>query len=152
MKQKTLKFFTARRKAPKITIIIPIIIYILFYYCTVFTSDSKDSVEIGNSILQISSFTGVFSILSSICLILMVLYYKKLGFIVSLSLVLIQLPRLIMIIAIQYNPIGVSGIFTSVFTILMLVLIQKNQTRAEKDKIRKYRFLVFTDANSNCLS
>ena len=134
MKQKTLKFFTARRKAPKITIIIPIIIYILFYYCTVFTSDSKDSVEIGNSILQISSFTGVFSILSSICLILMVLYYKKLGFIVSLSLVLIQLPRLIMIIAIQYNPIGVSGIFTSVFTILMLVLIQKNQTRAEKDK------------------
>ena len=64
----------------------------------------------------------------------MVLYYKKLGFIVSLSLVLIQLPRLIMIIAIQYNPIGVSGIFTSVFTILMLVLIQKNQTRAEKDK------------------
>ena len=72
--------------------------------------------------------------LSSICLILMVLYYKKLGFIVSLSLVLIQLPRLIMIIAIQYNPIGVSGIFTSVFTILMLVLIQKNQTRAEKDK------------------
>ena len=134
MKQKTLKFFTARRKAPKITIIIPIIIYILFYYCTVFTSDSKDAVEIGNSILQISSFTGVFSILSSICLILMVLYYKKLGFIVSLSLVLIQLPRLIMIIAIQYNPIGVSGIFTSVFTILMLVLIQKNQTRAEKDK------------------
>ena len=134
MKQKTLKFFTARRKAPKITIIIPIIIYILFYYCTVFTSDSKDSVEIGNSILQISSFTGVFSMLSSICLILMVLYYKKLGFIVSLSLVLIQLPRLIMIIAIQYNPIGVSGIFTSVFTILMLVLIQKNQTRAEKDK------------------
>lgn len=134
MKEKTLKFFTARRKAPKITIIIPIIIYILFYYCTVFTSDSKDAVEIGNSILQISSFTGVFSILSSICLILMVLYYKKLGFIVSLSLVLIQLPRLIMIIAIQYNPIGVSGIFTSVFTILMLVLIQKNQTRAEKDK------------------
>ena len=134
MKQKTLKFFTARRKAPKITIIIPIIIYILFYYCTVFTSDSKDSVEIGNSVLQISSFTGVFSMLSSICLILMVLYYKKLGFIVSLSLVLIQLPRLIMIIAIQYNPIGVSGIFTSVFTILMLVLIQKNQTRAEKDK------------------
>jgi len=134
MKQKTLKFFTARRKAPKITIIIPIIIYILFYYCTVFTSDSKDSVEIGNSALQISSFTGVFSILSSICLILMVLYYKKLGFIVSLSLVLLQLPRLIMIIAIQYNPIGVSGIFTSVFTILMLVLIQKNQTRAEKDK------------------
>ena len=134
MKQKTLKFFTARRKAPKITIIIPIIIYILFYYCTVFTSDSKDSVEIGNSVLQISSFTGVFSMLSSICLILMVLYYKKLGFIVSLSLVLLQLPRLIMIIAIQYNPIGVSGIFTSVFTILMLVLIQKNQTRAEKDK------------------
>ena len=71
--KKTLVFLTAQRKAPKYTIIIPILIYAMFYVGMIFAGRSEGSLTIFGEPLQIASLTGVFSALGHLCFVILVL-------------------------------------------------------------------------------
>ena len=77
---------TVRREALKLTIFIPIIIYALLYLLTVKTSMSSAVIRFKGNILPVSAFAGVISSISNICLVIMVLFYKKSGFIISMAI------------------------------------------------------------------
>ncbi|MBR5091641.1 MAG: HD-GYP domain-containing protein, partial [Ruminiclostridium sp.] len=62
----------------------------------------------------------------------MVLYYKVLGLIVSLSLLLAQLPVYISGLLVQRNLTSIPGMFSGLFTVIMLVLIHLHQMKMQR--------------------
>ncbi len=124
------------RQVDKSTIIIPVIIYLLLYYCTSTSSNSDIIIKIGRDSVPISALTGAFSLLSSLCLLVMVLLYKKLGFIISLIATLPQVPILISVVILRHNPTAILGILTNIITIVMLVIIILYQSQNEKEQLR----------------
>ncbi len=76
----------------------------------------------GNAV-PIVSFTGVFSSISNICVIFMAVFYGKKGYIFALSLLLIQFPRLIILIFREHNFTSLPGVFSTLLTITAITLI-----------------------------
>ncbi len=134
--EKAIKVLTVRREAPKHTIIVFVILYILLSLCTALVSRSKSIITINGNVLPVSSFTGVVSSVGNLCTVLMVLYYKKLGFVVSLVLITVQLPILLSNIFVLHNLASLPGIFTMVFTVSMMVIIYVNHKRLERGQQR----------------
>ncbi|MCR5167932.1 MAG: HD-GYP domain-containing protein [Oscillospiraceae bacterium] len=129
-----MRFLTVRREAPKFTIIIPIIIYVALYICTAYSAGSGLILTVGGSELPLSALTGVFTYLSCICLIVIVLYYKKFGFITALLLELIGMPSYLINFFAKHNVRTLPGFFSCVFTIIMLVIIHISRCRMEKNQ------------------
>ena len=134
--KKVKSFFTARRTGSKYFMIIPIAIYILITVCTSLAARSSVVISIGDNVLPISSFAGVLSSIGNICLILMVLFYKKPGFIASVALLLLQSPPYVISIIRSHNLSTIPGLFSSVFTIIMLVIVYISHARIEKQQKR----------------
>ena len=84
----------------------------------------------------ITSFAGVFSSLSNICVILLVVFFKKKGFITSLILLLPQLPMLIYRIFVNHTYSSVSGLFTNVFTVIAVILLYANNVKVERYQVK----------------
>ena len=88
-------FLFKLRKRSKYYIIIPITLYVLLYICTIIAARSGAVMTIGENTLPMSAFAGVFSSFSNICLVTMVLFHKKTGFITALLIIVLQFPILI---------------------------------------------------------
>ena len=81
--RKMTHFFTARRTAPKYLIIVPSLLFIINIVLTSLAARSGLIIYIAGKELPVSSFAGVLSALGNICLVFLVLFYKKRGFITS---------------------------------------------------------------------
>lgn len=98
------KFMTDRSGVPRITIIIPVLIYEIFSYVVSSASRNGAVLTIGGNQLPVTAFSGVFTALSNICIIIMVVLYRKAGMFVALVLSLAQFPMQIMgVIVDQYG-------------------------------------------------
>ena len=69
-----------------------VFLYIVLYILVIVSARSHDVIQIHDAAISFASFTGVFSSLANICLIMMVLYYKKPGFIGAVALLCLQFP------------------------------------------------------------
>ncbi|MBR4627843.1 MAG: HD-GYP domain-containing protein [Ruminococcus sp.] len=124
-----------RDRKPRISIIIPLLIYGVLYYCTTAAARSDGSLSFRGGTLEISTFAGVFSALASICLIVTVLYYKKPGFLITLAIIVIfQLPGTAYWVILKNNPMYLPGLFTALITIVMITIINRSQSKMENDK------------------
>lgn len=86
--------------------------------------------------LPVSSFAGVLSALGNICLVFLVLFYKKRGFITSVVLLTVQFPIYAAGLITSHNLTSLPGSFSAVFTTVMLVIIYLNHTRIEREQQR----------------
>ena len=134
--EKKVIFLAEHREAPKYTIVFMILLYLLMYFCTAITARSGLSVPIGGSELPLSACTGVFSSLGNICLVIMVLFYKRTGFFAAIILLLLGLPSYISGMLMQHNLVTISGIFSTVFTLLMLKIVHTSHTKLENGQLR----------------
>ena len=125
-----------RRIAPKVTIIFCLAFYILFSVCTVWASRSEMIVTLGENRLPLSAFTGVFSTLGNICLVVTVLYYKKPGFIISMAIIILQIPMIIFNMMAQHSIASIPGLVNDLFVAAMVVVIYINQVKVEKERKR----------------
>ncbi|MBR2853360.1 MAG: HD-GYP domain-containing protein [Clostridia bacterium] len=89
---------------------------------------------IGQARLPVSALTGVLSAVANICLICLVVFYGKTGFIVTMCILAVQLPLLIRNVVSQQSLASIPGIFTSLLTIVAVILI-----RSRDRQIVKYR-------------
>ena len=131
-----MQFLTARREAPMFTIIFPIIIYVMIYICTVYSARSEMSITVGGYELPVSALTGVFSYLSCICLVVIVLNYKIIGFVTAMLIELAGLPSYLVSIIVHHNIRIIPGFFSCIFTVIMLIIIHISQVRMEKNQKR----------------
>ena len=121
---------------PKPTIVVPIILYIALYILTSYAASSGQMLRLGNSVIPLSAAAGAFSALSQICLVLLVLYFKNAGFIAAIAVLVIPMLSLLRWVFVQGNFGSFTGLFTNIFTILMLVIIMFNHSRLEKEQKR----------------
>ena len=86
-------------------------------------SRSQEMIVIGNARLPVSALTGVVSSLSNICIILLVLFYGKPGFIVSVIILVLQFPVMFKNIIIEGNMGSFPGFFTTLLALIAIIII-----------------------------
>lgn len=103
---------------------------------TTFAARSDKVIMIGRGALPLAATAGAISALSNICLVFLVLHYKKAGFIIAVAAILIPMPALLKWIIVQGNVGSLTGLVTNLFTILMLVIIMLYHVKVEKEQRR----------------
>lgn len=123
-----------RKESSILFLCIILFLYLVANVIVVLTSRSKGNVAMFDYSVPVQSFTGVFSLLANTCLILIVIFYKKPGYILALALLLLQFPMLIRNIIVMKSVSNIPGLFNDAFAILTISLIyQRNK------KINEYR-------------
>ncbi len=97
--------------------------------------------------VPISAFTGVISSIGNICIIFLVVLYKKMGYFAALLILLFQFPGLIQGLFANRGNTSIPGIFTNLFTIFAITLIFLNHV-----KISKYQKSILDQAVTDYLT
>ncbi len=104
-------------------------------------SRSEEMMIIGRSRLPVSAFAGVLSSVSNLCLIGLVLYFRKPGFIAALCLLLAQFPLMVRNILLQRSLSSMPGLFISLLTLVAIFVIRARNLRIEKYRQEEVRQL-----------
>ena len=136
MEDQNLEALIDEREVKKSTIVIPIIIYCLLSVVVTIASRSREVIMLGDTRLPVSAFSGVFTAIANICLIMMVMLYKKTGFMISLVMILVQLPILIMGFVKTHSLNSLPGLFLMMTTIGTIIIIYMNQKRLSSEQMR----------------
>lgn len=123
-------------EVPKITILIPLTLFELLSIVVSTVARSQEVIMIKGNVLPVSTFSGVFSAIANIFIILMVVLYKRLGLIVSLIAIFFQMPRLIAGMIAMRNLATIPGLFLNVTLILTITIIYISQRRLQREKER----------------
>ena len=132
----SLKSLSTGRNAPLIFFLILLALYFLASLVTSGVARSSEVIFVLGAPIPVTTLTGVFSALSNICVILMVLFYGQLGFLTALALLLIQFPAMLMNIFLRHAYSSIPGIFTSLLTIFAMILLYLNNRKLEEYQIR----------------
>lgn len=112
----------------KLTGYIGFAVFILLYIASVvivpLVSQSGEMLMIGNTRLPVSAFAGVVSTLANICIILLVVFYRKNGFIAALVLLLGQIPIWAGNLIATRQMGSLPGIFSTILTLIVIIEIR----------------------------
>ncbi len=127
------KKLSQQREVPKSLFVL---IILLYFIATIFL---KKSARISNQPITffgypttVGAFTGVFAYASNVCLIFLVVFYKKIGFITSTIILIASLPSLILSIVHSGRMDNIAGVFSTVFTVGITSLLLLNSRRVER--------------------
>ena len=129
--QKTIESFSENKQAPIVGYVALVVVYIALIVATA-CKGSNTYISIADLNIPINAFAGILSALSNICVILMVVYYKKLGFYTALTALIIQLPMLTVSMLRHHSLAMIPGIFTDFLTIIAIMLIYDNNYKNQK--------------------
>ena len=104
--------------------IVSFILYVLASGLISATSMSGGLLNLFGQEIPVGLFTGVLSSISSMCLILMVIFGGKLGFITGIVLFVVQVPLMISAM-VHGNMSGLSGIFSGIVVVVVNVMIYR---------------------------
>ncbi len=111
----------------------------LYLACTVVISLSAGSdmvLDIMGDPVSVYTLAGVFSALSNIFIIFMVVYFRKLGFISALVTLAIQLGTVLMGVLVKGNLTSLPGAFGDIFTMISVYIIYSNNMKIERYQAR----------------
>ena len=120
---KTLKNLSLNKEAPKSAFILLVLLYAIASFLTTRTSVMQGSIAIGGQMISYNSFTGVFSMLGYICIICLVMLFRRVGYIVSMVAIILQSPLMIFNIFVRGNLHSLPGLFSSVLIIGAISII-----------------------------
>ena len=120
---KTLKNLPLNKEAPKSAFILLVLLYAITSFLTTRTSVMQGSIAIGDQMIRYNSFAGVFSMLGYICIICLVMLFRRVGYIVSMAAIILQFPLMIFNIFVRGNLHSLPGLFSSVLIIGAISII-----------------------------
>ena len=120
---KTLKNLSLNKEAPKSAFILLVLLYTITSFLTTRTSVMQGSMAIGDQMIRYNSFAGVFSMLGNICIICLVMLFRRVGYIVSMAAIILQFPLMIFNIFVRGNLHSLPGLFSSVLIIGAISII-----------------------------
>ena len=129
--EKTLERLAKRRKAPVSVFVLLLLLYLASAIIVRLTAGSQDVVMLGGNPLYIYTFAGVFSSVSNLCVVLMVIFCGKLGYIVSVIVLLGQFPMMLVGI-LHGNLSSLPGIFANALTLIVVVVIYLTNRKIEE--------------------
>ncbi|MBE5872546.1 MAG: HD-GYP domain-containing protein [Lachnospiraceae bacterium] len=108
-----------------------VFIFLLTSFGVNVASRSEESFIMIGVEIPITAFTGVLSSFGNISIIFMVMYYKKKGFLTSITLLGIQFPFLFWGFVFEHNLACLPGFFINIFTIITIILIFSRNKKIE---------------------
>ena len=109
---------------------------ILFFAVSRYTNISARSdgvLMIKGNAIPVSAFTGVFSAIGNLCIIFIVVFYKKFGFVTSMIiLVLIQFPSIVIGMIMSRTLMSIPGLFSNLFTIIAIIIIYRRNRQIDR--------------------
>ena len=134
--EKTLESLEVGRQTHKSVLILLLLLYFAAAFATSMTAGSQKEVMIGSIPLSVYTFAGIFASLSNLCIIFMVIFCQKAGFIVSAILVILRIPMMLVGILVRHNYTSIPGLFVDFLTIIAIIVIFYNMQKTEKYQIR----------------
>ena len=142
MKKRSVSDSMARMRSNKAAMVVGFIsllaVYLVMAGMAMRISMSDEILMVMGTPTPVRSFAGAFSSAANLCVILLVVFYAKSGFIMSLVLMLAQIPNLMAGIFVRHIFTNISGLCTSIFAIITVIMIYVKNNRIEKyqDKLR----------------
>ncbi len=129
---RVLSSISLSKKAPLSVYFVLLALYVAAAVVVIATAGDQSAVTIFGAKMSVYAFAGIFSALSNICIFLIAVYYGKLGFITAFVLIFGQLPSMLIGIFARHNASSLPGLFTSIFTVIAVIVIYINNIRIEK--------------------
>ncbi len=120
---KTVQNLSLSRETPKSAFILLLLLYFIAYFLVVRTSSTQGAIEIAGITIGFAAFAGVFSMVGNICIICLVMLFRRVGYIVAMTLLVIQIPMLVTNVFIQGNSDSLPGFFSSTLIIGAISII-----------------------------
>ncbi|MBP5579357.1 MAG: bifunctional diguanylate cyclase/phosphodiesterase [Ruminococcus sp.] len=134
--EKTIDSISEKENYSIVGYFIMLALYIAATIIIKLTSGSRATIEIGGSTVAISSFAGVFSALANIFIVLIVIYYRKLGYYTAIAALILQLPMILIDIPHHKNFSALPGLFTDLCTIIAVTTLHKKNERLHNYQLR----------------
>ena len=138
---------SGRLAVPKSAYVLLLLLYIISNAMLAGISRNQSSVMIFGTNSPITTFSGVFSSLGNIIMILLVCLFGKLGFFTALILLAFQYPLIIYNFVTRNSITSIPGLFSNTFSIVAIVLIYSYNRG-----IRKYQERVRDQAVTDALT
>ena len=124
------------KEAPFFVYILLLLLYIGSFIILRLTARSSGAmVSLGRAKLPVAAFTGVFSAMSNMCLIFIVVFFNRLGLYTSAIILLIQFPDILTKMIVQHDFSGLPGLFNNVLTLVVILLIYRRNAAIEKYRV-----------------
>ncbi|MBR2676171.1 MAG: EAL domain-containing protein [Solobacterium sp.] len=107
-------------------------IYAIASVFVIQTSRSEGFILISGNQIPLRMLTGALSSVANLAIILIVVYFGRLGFIIALVILLVQFPIILMGIVREHIFNNISGLFTNIVTLFAIILIYKRNSSIEK--------------------
>ncbi|MCR5735731.1 MAG: EAL domain-containing protein [Lachnospiraceae bacterium] len=134
--EKTLDSIVHHDEAPKGVFVLLLILYLASYIAVTVTAGSEKVVMFGDNPLSLYTFTGIFSSICNLCVVLMVVFCGERGFITSIALLFVQCPLLLLGIFVRHNYTSIPGIFGIILTVIAVFIIHHDIKKEEKYQLR----------------
>lgn len=119
-------------QVPKSGFVLLLILYILATVTLNRVTHSGGEIMLGSYPFALRSAAGIFSSLANLCVILLVVHYRKVGFITGLVIIIGQIPMMLVQIIMQHHYDAIPGVFTNGLTIIAIVIININHNRVDR--------------------
>ncbi|MCR5178114.1 MAG: EAL domain-containing protein [Lachnospiraceae bacterium] len=134
--EKTLDSLEVRRQAPLYVFILLLILYVVTSLTISMVAGSDKVMILGSVHIPLYTLAGVFSALSNLCIIFMVIFCGKTGFVASVIVMTLQIPMIMVGIFVRGNYTSLPGVFVDILTIIAVVVIFYNKRKLEKYQLR----------------
>ncbi len=115
------------KKGKKISpvFIVLLILYVISTAYLLKVSRIVDTVDVFGTPVPLSMFTGVLSSFANMCLIIMVVYTDRVGFITALILVILNFPMNLMGMIMRRSATTLPGMFNNILVLVVIILINR---------------------------
>lgn len=123
---------SVKKHVPKSGFVLLLILYILASVTLARVTHSGGEIMLGNYPFALRSAAGIFSSLANLCVILLVVLYRKVGFITGLVIIIGQIPMMLVQIIMQHHYDAIPGVFTNGLTIIAIIIININHNTVDR--------------------
>ena len=120
---KTLENLSLKRETPKSAFILILLIYSIVTFLTMKTATTPGSIVFAGQVINYSSFAGTFSMLGNVCIIMLVMLFRRVGYFTAMAILVIQFPIMFVNIFVRGNIAAVSGFFSNILIIGAISII-----------------------------
>ena len=129
--QSTIESLSKRHDTPMFLYFALVLLYMLVTVFVRLTSSSQGFVTVASFTIPVYTFAGVLVSLANICVMLLPVFYGKLGFVTGLIILIVQTPLIIIGVA-KGNITSIPGIFSNIMTIAAIVVIHRKNVAMQK--------------------
>ncbi|MBP1585349.1 MAG: bifunctional diguanylate cyclase/phosphodiesterase [Lachnospiraceae bacterium] len=121
-----------------------VVVYFMASFVVGAGSNAHIEISIHGEIIPFHTFAGVLSSLANICVIFLAVYYDKKGFYTGLTVLLIQMPIILINILVRDNTGSLPGLFSNVMAIIAIMVVYLNNQKIGHYQ-KKLRDVAVTD-------